>query len=169
MHKHKVGLIGRSNVGKSTLLNRLLSQQIAKVSKKPGRTRKHTEYIYNSKVTLIDLPGYGYAQISKERRAIWDDLLLKLLDDEALKRMGVIIDISIPPQEIDHIFVQYLIEREIPYILIFNKKDKQKQQVIHAHSKAWGELLDLPSIPHFFISAKDNKGIEQVKREIEKS
>lgn len=165
MKKSKVGLIGRSNVGKSTLLNKLLGRNLAKISKKPGRTRKHTIYQFNNTLDLIDLPGYGYAKISKERRAIWDELLLSLIhEDNELVCMGCLIDISIKPQKIDMIFIEYLIEKNIKFILIFNKIDKEKQNVINQNLKEWNNFVDLGAIDNFLISAKTGIGISQLRQ-----
>jgi GTP-binding protein len=113
----KVAFIGRSNVGKSSLINFLLGQKIAKTSKHPGKTREHSLFRFSDKISFVDMPGYGYALIRKERRQQWDQDLLKLFfEDTDLEHVFVLVDISIPPMKIDQDFVSWL----------FTKKDKAK-------------------------------------------
>ena len=122
-------LIGRSNVGKSSLLNYLCNRtSLARVSNTPGKTRTFNYYNIDDSWFLVDLPGYGYAKVSKERRSTWDRNLVEyLLEREALRYLAVLIDGSLEPQKIDLEFMSWLTISEVPFIIIKTKIDKVKQ------------------------------------------
>lgn len=123
---HEYAFIGRSNVGKSSLINMLTGRKsLAKVSSTPGKTRTINHFVINDNWYLVDLPGYGYAKISKSEREKWS----KLNQDYILKRenlicLFVLIDSRIPPQKIDNEFLEWLGENQIPFAIVFTKVDK---------------------------------------------
>lgn len=125
-NNNEYAFIGRSNVGKSTLINMLSGKKkLALVSKTPGKTRLINLFLINSEWNLVDLPGYGYAKVSKTERYEWT----KLIDEYIRKRKNlinvfVLIDSNIPPQLIDIEFVNYLGENQIPFSIVFTKIDK---------------------------------------------
>jgi GTP-binding protein len=124
--------IGRSNVGKSSLINMLTKQEgLARVSKTPGRTREINFFKINAAWGLVDLPGYGYAKVSKSQRDQFNEFVSEyLLERENLCGAFVLIDSRHTPQKIDLAFVSWLIEAELPFALIFTKTDKSKPKEV---------------------------------------
>jgi len=124
--------IGRSNVGKSSLINLLTKQEgLARVSKTPGRTREINFFKINAAWGLVDLPGYGYAKVSKSQRDQFNEFVSEyLLERENLCGAFVLIDSRHTPQKIDLAFVSWLIEAELPFALLFTKTDKSKPKEV---------------------------------------
>ena len=127
--------IGRSNVGKSSLLNLLCNQDgLARVSGQPGHTRLINFYVVNEEWCLIDLPGYGYARAPKAERNRFNDFVADYLEfREGLTHVFVLIDSRHEPQKIDIDFVTWLVERGVPFSLIFTKSDKLKPSKVKAN------------------------------------
>ena len=153
--------IGRSNVGKSSLINMLTSKKgLAKTSTTPGKTQLINHFLINKKWYLVDLPGYGYAKVSKTSKAAWDRMIKDYLEKRKnLMTVFVLIDIRLEPQPVDINFIRWLGEKQIPISLIFTKADKiSKQQVIFSVElfkrtllKTWEEL------PLLFITSSEKK------------
>ena len=124
--------IGRSNVGKSSLINLLTNKEgLARVSKTPGRTREINFFSINDSWNLVDLPGYGYAKVSKSQRDQFNEFVSDyLLNRETLTGIFVLIDSRHPPQKIDLEFLAWLIEAQLPFALIFTKTDKSKPKLV---------------------------------------
>ena len=124
--------IGRSNVGKSTLLNLIAGPQgLARGSGSPGRTREINFFMVNEQWRLVDLPGYGYAKVSKAQRAGFREFVSNyLLERESLFCAFVLIDSRHSPQGLDLEFVQWLVEASVPFVLVFTKADKNKAAVV---------------------------------------
>ena len=118
--------IGRSNVGKSSLINMLMERKgLAKISGKPGKTQLINHFKINDEWFLVDLPGYGYAQISKKKRTIFQYFIeIYFKEREQLVCTFVLIDSRHDPQKIDLEFMQFLGENRIPFCLVFTKADK---------------------------------------------
>jgi GTP-binding protein len=122
----EIAFAGRSNVGKSSLLNRLVRRKaFARVSRTPGRTREINFFRVNSSFVLADLPGYGYAKISKEKKADWKPLIEGYLRGTP-KLVGVVqlLDIRREPSDDDVAMLDYLAELELPTIVVLTKIDK---------------------------------------------
>ena len=153
--------IGRSNVGKSSLINALVNQKnLAKTSGKPGKTQLINHFIINKEWYLVDLPGFGYAKISKTKRAEFHDMISEyLLNRTSLMCLFVLIDSRHKPQDIDKEFMQWLSEKGIPFVMVFTKVDKIGKVVLAKNIgaykaemlKAWGEL------PQIFITSAEKK------------
>src|SRR5205085_3422380 len=128
----EIAFAGRSNVGKSSLLNRLVGRRaMARVSKTPGRTREINFRRVNGAFVLVDLPGYGYAKISKERKADWKPLIesyLKLTPQ--LRGIVLLLDIRREPSDDDRAMLDFLSEVEIPTIVAVTKSDKLTRSVV---------------------------------------
>ena len=165
--------IGRSNVGKSSLINMLANHKgIAKTSAKPGKTQTINHFLVNNAWYLVDLPGYGYAKISKTMREKW----VKMIHDylvlrENLKVVFVLIDARLDPQKNDLEFINSLGERQIPFALIFTKSDKLSATKVSQNVEAFkGAMLEsweeLP--PIFISSATTAKGREEILEYISK-
>ncbi|NLT70268.1 MAG: YihA family ribosome biogenesis GTP-binding protein [Verrucomicrobiaceae bacterium] len=155
--------IGRSNVGKSSLINTLCNQNsLAKVSSKPGHTRLINFFVVNEDWCLVDLPGYGYARAPKSERNRFNDFVADYLEfREGLTHVFVLIDSRHEPQRIDVDFVTWLVEKAVPFSLVFTKADKLKASKIAANRDlfltALSEYVD--GQPATWItSAKDKTG-----------
>lgn len=135
--------IGRSNVGKSSLINMLTQHKgLAKTSVRPGKTQLINHFVINNEWYLVDLPGYGYARTSKASREKWQKMITDyLLRREALVNVFVLVDSRIPPQRIDLEFINFLGENGIPLSIIFTKTDKKKQREIADTVNAYKQLL----------------------------
>lgn len=145
--------IGRSNVGKSSLINMLTHNKgLAKTSVRPGKTQLINHFLINNQWYLVDLPGYGYARISKTSREKWQKMIVDyMLKREALVNVFVLVDSRIPPQKIDLEFISFLGQNGVPLSIVFTKIDKQKQREIAATineykrvlSEEWEELPEM--------------------------
>ena len=164
--------IGRSNVGKSSLINALVNQNnLAKTSGNPGKTQLINHFIINKQWYLVDLPGFGYAKISKSKRAEFHDMISDyLLNRTNLMCLFVLIDCRHKPQKIDQKFMQWLAEKEIPFVMVFTKGDKLSKNALTKNIefykkemlKKWGEL---PQV--FITSAEKKEGAEEITKFIE--
>jgi GTP-binding protein len=149
--------IGRSNVGKSSLINLLTNQDgLARVSKTPGRTREINFFKINETWSLVDLPGYGYAKVSKSQREQFNEFVSEyLVERETLCGTFVLVDSRHSPQKIDLQFVAWLIEAGLPFALIFTKTDKSKPRVVKKNVELFLEAMKEFSdgAPIFFESS----------------
>ncbi|RAK69798.1 ribosome biogenesis GTP-binding protein YihA/YsxC [Hymenobacter edaphi] len=159
--------IGRSNVGKSSLINMLTNRTgLAKTSSLPGKTQLINHFIINDQWYLVDLPGYGYARVSKESRAKWRKMIWAYLSKrENLTCVFVLIDSRLPPQPVDLEFISELGERGVPFVLAFTKADKQSagktQQNVDGFLAKMSETWD--ELPRWFItSASAREGRDAV-------
>ncbi len=157
----QVALAGRSNVGKSSLINSLGRGRLARVSSHPGKTRSVNFYhLPNMGLYLVDLPGYGYAVRSKSERKIWPLLVERCLQrNPHLTQAVVLLDSRIPPQNLDQQLMEYLSQKGLDILPILTKSDKTKMSQRNRIQKNWQRLLDLPEPPLLF-SAKTGAGQE---------
>jgi len=120
--------IGRSNVGKSSLINMITGKnKLALTSSKPGKTRNINHFWIDEKWYIVDLPGYGYAQISQMQRDLWLKVIQEFfIKREQLKNVFLLVDASIPPQKKDLEFTNWLGKSNIPFCIVFTKIDKEK-------------------------------------------
>ena len=135
--------IGRSNVGKSSLINMLTARKgLAMTSQKPGKTQLINHFIINDAWYLVDLPGYGYARLGKDSR----DSLRRMIEDYVLERkelvlLFVLLDCRHEPQKIDLEFIQWLGEEGVPFALVFTKADKLSKGRLAANIEAYKAKL----------------------------
>ncbi|HRW62111.1 MAG TPA: ribosome biogenesis GTP-binding protein YihA/YsxC [Bacteroidales bacterium] len=163
--------VGRSNVGKSSLINMLLQQNLAKTSQTPGKTQLINVFLVNENWYLADLPGYGYAKVSKSARRGFG----KLIKDYAEKRenlycLFVLIDSRHKPQNNDLEFIRWIGESQIPFALIFTKADKLSKTAVNNNVEAFkNEMLkEWEELPAIFITSSEKKmGRDEVLSYIE--
>ena len=162
--------IGRSNVGKSSLINSICKKKkLAKTSGKPGKTRLINHFKINNSWYLTDLPGYGYACLSKKEKKSIDRLITDyFLYRQQIRLIFLIIDIRHKPLEIDLNFMSWLIDQSKKFSIIFSKCDKLKKEEVNAQDYMLEIKNKLNKKPKYFItSSKKKEGVEEVLKHIE--
>ena len=158
--------IGRSNVGKSSLINMLFdNKNLAKISKKPGKTKLINHFIINDKILLADLPGYGYAKLSKFESKKINILIHDYIENRNnLFKVFLLIDIRHEPIKTDLKFIEYLNSIRTGFHIIFTKSDKIKKSELAKKSKYYIEKIDSHYLDKkFFISSSStNHGREEI-------
>jgi GTP-binding protein len=165
--KPEYAFIGRSNVGKSSLINMLTGKKgLAKTSQTPGKTQLINHFLINDHWYLVDLPGYGYARISKSKKEDWNKFLRTYLDKrESLQCVMVLVDSRLEPQKIDIEFCNWLGEKGLSFVIVFTKADKQStvktdQNVAKFRKALLATFEEVP--PHFVTSAEAHTGHDEV-------
>ena len=136
--------IGRSNVGKSSLINMLTGVKgLAKTSGRPGKTQLINHFLINNEWYLVDLPGYGYARTSKTSRDAWGTMMRDyFLHREQLTNTYVLVDSRLEPQRIDLEFIAFLGQHGVPLTIVFTKTDKEKQREVMGNIKLMRQELE---------------------------
>lgn len=167
----EIALAGRSNVGKSSFINRLIGRKgLARTSSKPGKTQTLNFYLINEQFYFVDVPGYGYAQVSKTKRQSWGKMIEKyLMERPQLKGVVVIVDLRHPPTKDDVMMVDFLNHYQIPVIVIATKADKIPRGKWNQHLKTVKETLQTgDSDPVILFSSETGVGKEEAWKAIEK-
>jgi GTP-binding protein len=164
--------IGRSNVGKSSLINMITNHKnLAKTSGRPGKTQLINHFLINKEWFLVDLPGYGYAKVSKTAKRKFQKFITNYFEKRLqLVSAFVLVDIRHEPQKIDLEFMEYLGVSEIPFSIIFTKADKLKPMAIERNVATYCEKLleTWEAVPnHFVTSSSKNIGREDVLQYIQ--
>lgn len=156
-HLNEYAFIGRSNVGKSSLINMLTNHKnLAKTSGRPGKTQLINHFLINKNWFLVDLPGYGYARVSKTAKKKFQKFITDYFEKrEQLALAFVLIDIRHEPQKIDLEFMEYMGENGIPFSIIFTKADKLKPKAIVRDAEAYMQemLKTWEETPNYFITS----------------
>ena len=169
-----IAFIGRSNVGKSSLVNMLTGVKgLAKVSGTPGKTKLINHFLINDSWYLVDLPGYGYARVSKTARGEFSKLITDyVLKCEKMHFLFVLVDSRLEPQKIDLRFIELLGENGIPFGIIFTKADKLSQAQLNRNVKTYKQTLseEWEELPPMFISSSEKgTGREEILTFIEEA
>lgn len=164
--------IGRSNVGKSSLINMLmLRKNLAKTSGRPGKTQLINHFLINKNWYLVDLPGYGYARVSKSSKKVFQKFITNYFEKrEQMVLAFVLVDCRHEPQPIDMEFMEWMGETGIPFNIIFTKADKLKPKALERNIKTYTEKMletweEMPS--YFITSASDSTGRDEVLKYID--
>ena len=160
---------GKSNVGKSSVINRLLNRKnMARVGGQPGKTIHVNYFLIDKKAYFVDLPGYGYAKVSKEERDRWGRLMEAFFAAEGLVTLGVmIVDARHKPTADDCTMASWFLETGCPMVVIANKSDKLKKSEIEPNLALIREALALPeTVPVILFSAEKGTGTNELLSEI---
>lgn len=153
--------IGRSNVGKSSLINMITGRKsLAKTSGRPGKTQLINHFLINKSWHLVDLPGYGYARVSKKAKKTFQKFITAYFEKRRqLVSAFVLIDIRHEPQQIDIDFLIWLGENQIPFAIVFTKADKLKPKAIDRHVNAYMEVLSeiWEPLPDYFVTSSTKR------------
>jgi GTP-binding protein len=165
--KPEFAFIGRSNVGKSSLINMLTgSRKLAKTSVTPGKTQTINHYLINESWYLVDLPGYGYANVSKSTRAGFGAMIENYVTRrENLTSLFILIDSRLPPQAIDLDFIEWAGSKDVPLALLFTKIDKLSRNDLNKNLKVYEKTLlsrweELPTV--ILTSSEKKNGKEEI-------
>lgn len=166
----EIALAGRSNVGKSTLINRLIQRKnLARKSATPGKTQTLNYYRINSQLFFVDLPGYGYAKVSKTLREQWGNMIEQyLLERENLKLVILVIDLRHPPSQDDIAMYEWMYHHQIPTCIVATKADKIPKGKWEKHRKQVISSLNAdPRDPVIVFSSETGLGKDELWRVIE--
>lgn len=161
----EIAFVGRSNVGKSSIINTLLNRKnLARVGATPGKTREINFYNIDSKLYFVDLPGYGYANVSKTKKSTWNEIIeTYLYSRPQLRMILMLVDIRHTPSDDDRIMYRWLLEREVPHAVIATKLDKISRNQLNARLKDIKDTLGLKDgIEIIPFSAESKQGKEEI-------
>ncbi|WP_040228978.1 ribosome biogenesis GTP-binding protein YihA/YsxC [Bhargavaea cecembensis] len=164
-------LAGRSNVGKSSFINKMIGRKsLARTSSKPGKTQTLNFYKIEEQLFFVDVPGYGYAKVSRSEREAWGRMIEQYLTGrEPLRAVIQLVDLRHPPSEDDILMHDFLRHYNLPIIIVATKADKISRARLPKHRKIIKEALDLaPSDPLILFSSETGQGKEEAWAEIEK-
>jgi len=164
-------LAGRSNVGKSSFINKMLNRKgLARISSKPGKTQTLNFYLINDMLYFVDVPGYGYAKVSKREREAWGQMIETYLTArEQLKAVVLIVDLRHPPTADDRMMYDFLKHYGIPCIIIATKADKVPKGKWQKHKKITKETLDMDrNDPIVLFSAETGQGKDEAWAALER-
>lgn len=163
----EICLAGRSNVGKSSLINAMVNHKgLARTSNTPGKTQQMNYYLVDDKTYLVDLPGFGYAKVSKKERERWGrDIRDYLLERPTLRLVIHLVDIRHEPSKLDEDFFYWLGANRLPFIVVLTKGDKISHNKCQQSKARVKRILDEMNIevPIIISSVKDDVGIDEVK------
>jgi GTP-binding protein len=162
----QIAIVGRSNVGKSSLINAVLNRKnIARVSQTPGKTQAIQFYLINNQFYLVDLPGYGYAKVPKHMQSTWGELIRSYLESaDALRLMIVLLDARRIPGEHDLRMHQWTVDLDIPEQLVLTKSDKLSNQQLTKSKADIAKEIDIDPKSIISFSSVTKRGIEELRR-----
>lgn len=165
----EIAFLGRSNVGKSSLLNSLLGRKgLARTSNTPGRTQSINYFLVNGLFYFVDLPGYGYAKVSKAMRSDWGEMAREYLTGRSELVLFIqLVDARHPPSELDLQLNDWLVENESPHIVVATKSDKLSRNEIKKQEAAIGE--EMPDSKIIAYSSSTGIGRDELWGEIGRS
>ncbi len=169
----EIAFVGRSNVGKSSLINLLAGRKaLARTSNTPGKTQEFNYYLINDNLYFLDLPGLGYAKVSKAQREKWEKLILGYLGTrEPLKLVIHLVDSRHDPTRHDQKIMEAMKGRPDPYLIVMSKADKLSNNKQQASKKRLGKLLKETGVvaPAIMASTKSKIGRDEIWQQIQTS
>ena len=164
----QVAFAGRSNVGKSSVINRVVNRKnFARVGASPGKTTQINYFKIDGRLYLVDLPGYGYAKVSKAERDRWAELIGDFFDSERSFNLVVsLVDIRHDPSKLDHDMIDYLQGNEFNFIVCLTKADKLSRTQQVRQAAAIKKQLNVPAENVIITSSQTGTGIDELKRRI---
>lgn len=161
----EIAFAGRSNVGKSSLINRLVNRRnLVKTSSKPGKTQSLNFFLVDDKMYLVDLPGYGFARVSKNMRSAWEQLIVGYLENRSsLACVVVIIDLRHELKEHDRNLIEWLRYHDISFLPVYTKADKLSGNKQQKHAAALDAALTVNHRHRIVFSAKTGQGEADLK------
>jgi len=164
----EIAVAGRSNVGKSSLLNHLFRRKIVKTSSTPGKTQAINFFSIDEKVSFVDLPGYGYAKVPTKVKALWGPMVQKYLEErEEIALVLFLLDIRRKPNADDLQFIAWVLHHQLPIVLVITKVDKVKSNEKKDSTKKILSALNLDNLPFVHYSSSKNKGRAELIKIIE--
>lgn len=164
----EVSFVGRSNVGKSSLINKLLNRKrLAHTSSTPGKTST-VNFFGNDSIDLVDLPGYGYAKVAKSELGRWSEMINGYFDQYRFYALVVsLIDIRHPATKLDEQMVEFLKACELPFVIALTKADKVSKNQANKQIAALRKQLDLgPDVPMILTSSEKGTGMDELRKTI---
>lgn len=161
----EVALSGRSNVGKSSFINKMIQRKgLARTSSQPGKTQTLNFYEINEAFRFVDVPGYGYAKVSKKDRVKWAKMIEKYLTTrDNLELLLLLMDFRHAPTALDIEMKNYAESLDIPYAIVLTKMDKIKRSQYPKHLSIYKKALDLPTVDALFpVSSATGEGLKDV-------
>lgn len=163
----EVAFVGRSNVGKSTLLNALCGSDLARVSSTPGRTRTINVYAASEGRWLVDLPGYGFAQGDRAESANWGPMIEGyLLRRSGLRMVFALVDAKVGPTPLDALMLEWLQAHRLPWTLVATKADQVRSTLAHGRRRELGQAAGVDPQRLHWVSAKDDLGLRELRAEV---
>jgi len=160
----EVAFAGRSNVGKSSLINTVIGRKnLVKISGRPGKTQGLNYFLVNEALYFVDLPGYGFARVSKPMQAAWQELITEyLLQRKTLQLVVVVVDIRHPLKKMDRELMDWLRFQEIPYLPVYTKADKISKNKQMKNSAALDAGLGIGAGERLIFSSKTGQGRDEL-------
>lgn len=166
----EVALAGRSNVGKSSFINKMINRKgLARTSSQPGKTQTLNFYNIDDRFRFVDVPGYGYARVSKADRARWGRMIESYLTErDNIRVLFLLMDFRHEPTALDIAMKEFAEDAEIPYAIILTKTDKIKRSQYNKHLAMYKKALELPTVDALFMfSAETGEGSDDIWEVIE--
>lgn len=155
----EIAFVGRSNVGKSSLINTLLQRKsLARIGAAPGKTRTINFFNIDQKLYFVDLPGYGYAKVSKAEKSTWSKMIEEYLHTRTqLKLMFLLVDVRHAPSPDDQLMIDWMIETKRPFAVVATKVDKLSRAKALEHLRMIQNTLNLPESTSIFAFSSENR------------